>query len=86
MIQFVKLLTIQQNSFFHICVFQVDQPESPDQMLMTCEGWCLLHCRRKPTSEPSEVLDAPFSLLPALEDGYFSDLAIVASNNKKVKP
>lgn len=54
-------------------------------MMMTCDGWCMLHCRRKPISQPVEVLDAPLSLLPALEDGYFSDLTIAAANNKKVK-
>uniref|UniRef100_A0A1B6MP93 BTB domain-containing protein n=1 Tax=Graphocephala atropunctata TaxID=36148 RepID=A0A1B6MP93_9HEMI len=67
----------------HIIEFRVDQPESPDQMLMTCDGWCLLHCRRSTTSEPGAAMDATFSLLPALEDGYFSDLTIVASNDKK---
>ncbi|XP_046685129.1 uncharacterized protein LOC124370870 [Homalodisca vitripennis] len=67
----------------HVIEFRVDQTESPDQMLMTCEGWCLLHCRRTTTSEPGNAMDASFSLLPALEDGYFSDLTIVASNDKK---
>lgn len=67
----------------HIIEFRVDQPESSDQMLMQCDGWCLLHCKRVPPTDPLPASDAPFSLLPALEDGYFSDLSITASNNKK---
>ncbi|XP_075220250.1 uncharacterized protein LOC142323850 isoform X2 [Lycorma delicatula] len=66
----------------HIIEFKVNQPD-PSDMMMTCDGWCLLHCKRASPSEPAPVLDSPFSFLPALEDGYFSDLSITASNNKK---
>lgn len=64
---------------------QVDRPESSDHMLMKCDGWCLLHCKRVLPSDPMPAADAPFSLLPALEDSYFSDLSITAGNNKKVR-
>ncbi|XP_054262009.1 uncharacterized protein LOC128985991 isoform X2 [Macrosteles quadrilineatus] len=67
----------------HIIEFRVDQPEAHDQMLMICDGWCVLHCRRSSATEPSQTSDATFSLLPALEDGYFSDLTIASSNEKK---
>jgi hypothetical protein len=54
-------------------------------MLLTCEGWCLLQCRRLAGVEPEVPLDFPFSLLPALEEGFFSDVTIRADNNKKVR-
>jgi hypothetical protein len=54
-------------------------------MLLTCEGWCHLHCKRVAASDPDPPVDSSFSLLPALEDGYFSDLSITASNNKQVQ-
>lgn len=66
----------------HIIEFKVNQPD-PSDMMMTSDGWCLLHFKRACPAEPTPVLDGPFSFLPALEDGYFSDLSITASNNKK---
>jgi hypothetical protein len=53
-------------------------------MLLKCEDWCLLHCKRVIAPDPEPPIDSSFSLLPALEDGYFSDLSITASNNKQV--
>ncbi|KDR13429.1 uncharacterized protein LOC110835411 [Zootermopsis nevadensis] len=67
----------------HVIDFRVDHPEPQDVMLLTCEGWYDLHCKRVVASEPEPPVDSPFSLLPALEDGYFSDLSIMASNNKQ---
>ena len=65
-------------------LLQVDHPEPQDVMLLTCEGWWCLHCKRVVASDPEPPVDSSFSLLPALEDGYFSDLSITASNNKQV--
>lgn len=44
----------------------------------------MLHCKR--CNDESEVnYNVPyFTLLPALEDGYFSDITITASNSKQV--
>ncbi|XP_067013462.1 uncharacterized protein [Anabrus simplex] len=67
----------------HVIEFRVEQTEAQDMMLLTCEGWCLLHCKRVAEAEPDPPVDSNFSLLPALEDGYFSDLSITASNNKQ---
>lgn len=53
-------------------------------MTLTCEGWYHLQCKRIVKNEPDNP-DSPFSLLPALEDGYFSDLTITAMNNKQVR-
>jgi hypothetical protein len=53
-------------------------------MVLMCEGWCQLHCKRVAASDPEPPIDSSFSLLPALEDGYFSDLSITASNSKQV--
>lgn len=68
----------------HIIEFKSDQIEPRDIVVLTCEGWCMLQCKRV-SEEPSEPFINPtFSLLPALEDGYFSDLTITAANKKQV--
>jgi hypothetical protein len=64
---------------------KVDHPDPQDMMLLKCEDWCLLHCKRVVAPDPEPPIDSSFSLLPALEDGYFSDLSITASNNKQVQ-
>lgn len=43
----------------------------------------MLHCKRVQDDPTDDPLDSPFSLLPALEDGYFSDIKITASNGKQ---
>jgi hypothetical protein len=43
-------------------------------MLLTFEGWCMLQCQQTVPLHPP--LDFPFSLLPALAEGYFSDLEV----------
>lgn len=50
------------------------RPVPRDMMLLTFEGWCMLQCHQIPTSKPP--LDFPFSFLPALAEGYFSDLRL----------
>jgi hypothetical protein len=53
--------------------------------LINTDGWCALHCRRiKVIAEPEVPLDFPFSMLPALEEGFFSDVTIAADNGKEV--
>ena len=64
---------------------KVDHREPQDMMVLMCEGWCQLHCKRVAASDPEPPIDSSFSLLPALEDGYFSDLSITASNSKQVQ-
>jgi hypothetical protein len=54
-------------------------------VLINTDGWCALHCRRiKNIAEPEVPLDFPFSMLPALEEGFFSDVTIAAENGKEV--
>lgn len=43
----------------------------------------MLHCKRVQEEPVEKNFDSRFSLLPALEDGYFSDIKLVASNNKE---
>lgn len=67
----------------HVIEFKCDEFEARDSVVLTCDGWCMLHCKCI-QEEPSEcALNTTFSLLPALEDGYFGDIKIVASNNKQ---
>lgn len=51
---------------------------------MACESWCMLHCKRIFEESIDKSHNIQFSLLPALEDGYFSDLIITSSNKKQV--
>lgn len=64
--------------------FQCDQKEPRDNLTMTCDSWCILHCKRIYEDCIDKYHSIPFSLLPALEDGYFSDLTLVSSNKKQV--
>ncbi|XP_047118625.1 uncharacterized protein LOC124799129 [Schistocerca piceifrons] len=66
----------------HVIEFRVDHPDGQDTMVLTCDAWCMLRCKRVVESDPDPPGDAPFSLLPALEDGYFSDVSITASNGR----
>ncbi|KAK7869304.1 hypothetical protein R5R35_012870 [Gryllus longicercus] len=67
----------------HVIEFRVERPEAQDVMILSCDGWCVLHCKRIAETEPDPPIDSTFSLLPALEDGYFSDLSITACNSKQ---
>nr|CAD7264660.1 unnamed protein product [Timema shepardi] len=67
----------------HIIEFRAEHPENQDTMLLSCESWCLLQCRRVFSGEFNSPVLSTFSLLPALEEGYFSDLTITAANNKQ---
>lgn len=44
----------------------------------------MLKCKRISDGPLEQNFNAPFALLPALEDGYFSDVTIRSSNNKEV--
>ncbi|KAK4876099.1 hypothetical protein RN001_012521 [Aquatica leii] len=67
----------------HVIEFKCDQIEPRDSVVLTCEGWCMLHCKRIQEEPNDYALNTTFSLLPALEDGYFSDIKIIAANNKQ---
>ncbi|XP_069165667.1 LOW QUALITY PROTEIN: uncharacterized protein [Procambarus clarkii] len=66
----------------HIIEFRLDQPVmSRDLMLLTYDGWFMLQCEK--LSTPEIAPDLPYSLLPALSDGYFSDIIITAKSGRK---
>ncbi|XP_037804297.1 uncharacterized protein LOC119598661 isoform X1 [Penaeus monodon] len=66
----------------HIIEFRLDQPVmSRDLMLLTYDGWFMLQCEK--LSTPDVAPDLPYSLLPALSDGYFSDVTITARSGRK---
>ncbi|XP_054713392.1 uncharacterized protein LOC129222828 [Uloborus diversus] len=66
----------------HVIEFRVDQPKE-DTIRLTYEGWCILQCERVSSANAKHYL--PFSFLCALEEGYFSDLRIIANNGKEFK-
>ncbi|ELU06536.1 hypothetical protein CAPTEDRAFT_219008 [Capitella teleta] len=61
--------------------FQVEI--SDDLMLLTYDQCCILQCQRVLNSRPPN--EVPFSFLPALEEGYFSDGIIRAENGAEFK-
>ncbi|KAK8390170.1 hypothetical protein O3P69_013023 [Scylla paramamosain] len=66
----------------HIIEFRLDQPVmSRDLMLLTYDGWFMLQCEK--LGVPDVSPDLPYSLLPALNDGYFSDITITAKSGRK---
>ncbi|XP_045105619.1 uncharacterized protein LOC123501098 isoform X3 [Portunus trituberculatus] len=66
----------------HIIEFRLDQPVmSRDLMLLTYDGWFMLQCEK--LGVPDVSPDLPYSLLPALSDGYFSDITITAKSGRK---
>ena len=48
------------------------------------ESCIILTCKRVIINHHTH-LDFPFSLLPALEDGYFSDFDLCTANGQKVR-
>lgn len=67
----------------HVIEFRLDKYKPDMGIIIISEGWCWLRCKKLDDVHPEEPIDLPFSLLPALEDSYFSDLTITASNNKQ---
>lgn len=58
--------------------------EPKGDISLTCDEWGTLHCKKVLEEPQDTTLNTTFSLLPALEDGYFSDIKIIADNNKEV--
>lgn len=46
----------------------------------------MVKCKRITDEQVEPIVNPTFSLLPALEDGYFHDLNITAANKKQVLP
>lgn len=67
----------------HVIEFKVEDMEPPGYITLRNDLWCCLRCKRVPTEELEPLLDTPYTLHPALEDGYFSDITLTASNGKK---
>ena len=59
----------------HMFEFWIDRPIPRDTLLLTFEGWIMLQCQQVKKSIYTPM-DAPFSLLPAFTEGFFSDLAL----------
>ncbi len=53
-------------------------------MILSFESCIILTCKRVIINHHTH-LDFPFSLLPALEDGYFSDFELCTANGQKVR-
>jgi len=52
-------------------------------MILSFDSIIILTCKK--TTNHQTNLDNAFSLVPALDEGYFSDLELKAANNHTVK-
>lgn len=72
---------------FSICLttFKLLEVEKPShqELVLSFDSWVILSCKRLVASDKNS-LDNPFTLAPALEEGYFSDLEICAAGGQKV--
>ncbi|XP_077490197.1 uncharacterized protein LOC144101061 [Amblyomma americanum] len=64
----------------HMIEFRVAHADE-DGINLIYEGWCVLQCVKMAQKEVG--WDEPFSYLPALEEGYFSDAVITAEEGKE---
>ncbi|XP_075557795.1 uncharacterized protein LOC142589950 isoform X1 [Dermacentor variabilis] len=64
----------------HMIEFRVAHADE-DGINLIYEGWCVLQCVK--LAEKEVGWDEPFSYLPALEEGYFSDAVITAKGGKE---
>lgn len=62
--------------------FQVERPSS-HEMILSFDSWVILTCKKIIVNQQT-ILDNSFSLLPALDEGYFSDLELHAANGHTV--
>ncbi|CAG0914750.1 unnamed protein product [Notodromas monacha] len=64
---------------------QIDQSVRRNLLMLTYESLCILQCERRiPTENDILAKTTCFSLVPALEKGYFSDLCLVnATGDRK---
>lgn len=69
----------------HVLEFKCDQRKPKDSLLLSSEGLYTLRCKRVNDDISQHSHFIPFSLVIALEDGYFSDFVIKSSNNKEFK-
>lgn len=64
----------------HMIEFRVAHADE-DGINLIYEGWCVLQCVKLAQKEVG--WDEPFSYLPALDEGYFSDTVITAEGGKE---
>ncbi|GAB0094528.1 uncharacterized protein DMENIID0001_098400 [Sergentomyia squamirostris] len=62
----------------HNIEFKTTTYSPMDMMVLNCEGWCFLSCRRL-REDQTIIQDCPFTLLSALQEGYFADVIIKSS-------
>ncbi|KAL3270189.1 hypothetical protein HHI36_009246 [Cryptolaemus montrouzieri] len=67
----------------HVIEFKSDQRKPKDSVVLSSEGLYTLHCKRIPEEISEDNYQVPFSLLTALEEGYFSDVVIISKNKKQ---
>ncbi|KAK9873149.1 hypothetical protein WA026_021382 [Henosepilachna vigintioctopunctata] len=68
----------------HVIEFKSDQRKPKDTVILSSESFLYtLHCKRVPEEVSEDNYQVPFSLLTALEEGYFSDLVITSKNEKQ---
>jgi hypothetical protein len=70
--------------------FQVKtNPSVPDFMQLTYDNWSILFCQKIGSESNGSnffsISDPSYHMLPAFQEGFFSDLVIKASNGAEVR-
>lgn len=64
----------------HSIEFLTNTRNPTDRMLLKCEGWCQLMCKRV-KDDQSIGQEIPFTLLSVLDDGNFCDVTLKSCDN-----
>lgn len=62
--------------------FRCDDIQHHETMTLLFENWCILNCIWVKNGFVDTHCNIPFTLLPALDEGYFSDLVVISDNDK----
>ncbi|XP_065345605.1 uncharacterized protein LOC135943121 isoform X1 [Cloeon dipterum] len=79
---FIRFGTYAGHIFEFRVISQVSSNDSENCLYLACEDWCSFHCLKVISCQQKSPADVPFSLLSALNEGFFSDVSIDAANGK----
>ena len=82
--EYLKMIYHSKFLIIYKSILQSNPKEPRDLLVLKCDNWCILQCKRINDETIEENVCTSFTLLPALEDGYFSDVELVSANNKQV--
>lgn len=69
----------------HVLEFRVYNIKAKQRIILSSKNFCEIDCRYVKEVLDADKFSGPFSLLPALEEGFFSDITILAKNKRQFK-